>query len=68
MNSRTRHAKFSVTIRIGWRFEDAGRPSDEETVRETMEVLDTNKDGVISPEEFKAAPRKLAWWEEKVNC
>ena len=46
----------------------AGRPTDDETVRETMEALDTNKDGVLSREEFKSAPRKLEWWESSPEC
>ena len=45
-------------------FAAAGRPSDAKTVREAMEALDTNGDGVIDLKEFKAAPRELAWWEK----
>lgn len=43
--------------------EEAGRPADDESVRETMEALDTNNDGVLSLDELRAAPRQLAWWE-----
>ena len=42
----------------------AGRPSDDEAVRETLASLDTNNDGVVSYEEFVSAPRELAWWEK----
>ena len=42
----------------------AGRPSDEKEVRETFAALDANKDGKIDLDEFKAAPRELAWWEK----
>lgn len=42
----------------------AGRPADEKDVRETFAALDTDQDGKISLDEFKAAPRELAWWEK----
>ena len=42
----------------------AGRPADDDAVRETLTALDTDKDGTVSLEEFKAAPRELAWWEK----
>ena len=46
----------------------AGKPSDEEAVRETMAALDTNKDGVISLDEMKVAPPQTAWWDQKPTC
>ena len=42
----------------------AGLPADDEAIRETMAALDTNRDGVVSLEEFKAAPRAVSWWEK----
>ena len=41
-------------------FEAAGRPVDDETIRISMEALDTNNDGVVSLEEFKAIAWKCA--------
>lgn len=38
-------------------FEAAGRPSDEDTIRSAIVILDENNDGVISLDEFKA----IAW-------
>ena len=42
----------------------AGRPADDETIRDTISALDTNNDGVVSLEEFQAASREVAWWEK----
>lgn len=38
-------------------FDAAGRPSDEDTIASAMSALDTNNDGLIDLEEFKA----IAW-------
>jgi hypothetical protein len=38
-------------------FEAAGRPSDDETISKAMAALDTNNDGLVDLDEFKA----LAW-------
>ena len=46
----------------------AGHPTDEETVRETMEALDTNDDRVLTRNELESAPKKLEWWEMSPQC
>ena len=46
----------------------AGHPIDEETVRETMEALDTNDDRVLTRNELESAPNKLEWWETSPQC
>lgn len=38
-------------------FEAAGRPADDETIAAALTKLDTDGDGVVSMEEFKA----IAW-------
>ena len=51
---------------------DAGQPADEQAVRATMEALDTNRDGVVSREEFKSAVISVGgadkWWDTSPRC
>jgi len=41
-------------------FEAAGRPADDDTIRRAIKALDTNHDGVIDLQEFKAIAWKCA--------
>lgn len=41
-------------------FEAAGRPTDDETINQSIAALDTNNDGVINLDEFKAIAWKCA--------